>query len=377
MKAALELHKDILQGLQTVDAFSQDMFLPEELDLHLNRMQDSFVNELLDKGFADRQLRLDYIQDLIVKNKPLNVFVSPTSFYYENGAVNSFLPGNYKHLLATRTGVRRTDNCATVEEATEEVSKYFTTLKLSTESTTVPYYNKVEIVKVETDQSRTVVATTSTPILDAADTYLIVRNLLFDANAKFIDVEFYWEKYTDTERQGNIEANSFIIVSDRDTVYELIVYAIDDTAESTVIGVPIEQKIEFYTDVILNGDADADPVIEGLEPLFWTSTTLLDNKELYDRRQNIFFFPKAHNPHTALADGILFNYYSGDYIIEKVKIDYIREPQPISLEADQGCELSISGANIIVNRVVEYLKLAIENPIYRDVLQHNEIRDQK
>lgn len=377
MKAALELHKDIFQGLQTVDAFSQDMFLPEELDLHLNRMQDSFINELLDKGFADRQLRLDYVQDLIVKNKPLPVFISPTSFYYESGAVNSFLPGNYKHLLATRTGVRRTDDCAVVEEATEEVSKYFTTLELSTDSTTTPYYSKVELVKVNTDQSKTVIATTSTPVLDPADTYLIVRNLLFDANAKFIDVEFYWEKYADSERQGNIAANSFIIVEATATVYELIVYNSDDTVESTTIGSPVEQKVEFYADAVLNGDTTADPVIEGLEPIYFTSTTLLDNKEVYERRQNVFFFPKAHNPHTLVADGILFNYYNGDFIIEKVKIDYIREPQPISLEADQGCELSISGANIIVNRVVEYLKLAIENPIYREVLQHNEIRDQK
>ena len=40
MRSALELHKEVIQGLQTVDAFSQDMFLPEEFDLHLNKQQN-------------------------------------------------------------------------------------------------------------------------------------------------------------------------------------------------------------------------------------------------------------------------------------------------------------------------------------------------
>jgi len=367
MKSALELHKDILQGLQTIDSFSQDMFLPEELDLHLNRIQDSFINELLDKGFADRQLRLDYIEKIIVKNKPLPIFISPTAFYYESGAVTSLLPGGYKHLLSTKAGVIKGKDCNIINEKVKEATKYFSFLELKETSTEPPYYSKVEIIKVNADQSETLVASTSFPVTDIEDTYLIIRNLIHQANNKFIDVEFYWEKYSDTERQGLIKNNTFIILDEKETIYKLVIYDKDGNEKSSVTNSSENQKIEVFD----------ESALKNLTPVEYTSTTLLNNEEIYDRKQNVFFFPKYKNPHTLISDGILFNYYEKDFLITEIYIDYIREPQPISLALSQGCELSVSAANIIVNRVVEYLKLAIENPAYKEVLQHNELREQK
>lgn len=368
MRAALELHKEVLQGLQTVDAFSQDMFLPEEIDFHLNKQQDIFVNELLDEGFADRQLRLDYIQDLIVKNKPLPVFISPTAFYYESGAVTSFLPGDYKHLLSTRTGIRATDDCAEIIEKLEEKSKYFSFLELSTTVTVAPYYPRVQLVRILADQSEVIMADTSVGAEEKDDTYLVIKNILYQANKKLIDVEAYWEKYAGSERQGNIKLNTFIITDDDSAIkYKLVIFKDNGDIQNEVVTDPEEQKVEVYP----------DSVLKPLTKIFYTSTSLLDNKEVYERRQSVFFSPKIQQPHTLLADGVLFNYFGDTFIIEKVLIDYIREPQPISITADQGCELSLSASRIVSNRTIEYLKLAIENPSYKEVLQHNEIRDQK
>jgi hypothetical protein len=372
MKSALELHKDILQGLQTVDAFTQDMFLPEELDLHLNRVQDSFINELLDKGFADRQLRLDNTQDLIVKNRPLTVFISSTAFYYESGAVTSFLPGNYKHLLAVRAGVKSLPACAFTAEqkeiaVTEKVEKYFNFLPLTTIATDPPFYDKVELVQIDEAQTETVIASTVGAVAEKDDTYFIIRNLLFQANQQFINIDFYWEKYADTERQGIIKQNNFIITDRAANTYKLNIYNAAGDLTNDVLATQEVQEIEKYT-------ADYLTILNAVD---YSTTTLLDNKELYERKQNVFYAPKPSNPHTNVADGLIYNYYSDEFVIQNILIDYIREPQPISLALDQGCELSISGANIIVNRVVEALKLAIENPIYREVLQHNELRDQK
>lgn len=368
MRAALELHKEILQGLQTVDAFSQDMFLPEEIDFHINKQQDSFINELLDEGFADRQLRLDYIQDLIVKNKALSVFISPTAFYYESGAVTSFLPGNYKHLLSTRTGVRRTEDCSEVIETLETKEIYLSFLKLDTNATTAPYYSKVELVRILANQDEEIAASTIVGAEEKDDTYLIVRNILYQANNKYENVEVYWEKYAGAERQGNIKLDNFIIIDeDEDIRYKLVIYTANGDVQNEVIVTPVTQEVEVYT----------EDSLEDLAAIEYTSTTLLDNKEVYERKQNVFFLPKILQPHTLLSDGILFNYFGEKFIIEEVLIDYIREPQPISLIANQGCELSLSGTRVVANRTIEYLKLAIENPSYRQVLQHNQIRDQK
>ena len=67
----LELHIEVLQGLQKVDGFQQDMFLPEELDLQLNKQQGRFIEKLTNKEFQDRQIFLDYVKNIIVKNYPL------------------------------------------------------------------------------------------------------------------------------------------------------------------------------------------------------------------------------------------------------------------------------------------------------------------
>ena len=376
MYSALELHKEVLQGLQSIDSFSQDMFLPEEYDFHLNKMQDSFVNELLDKGFSDRQLRLDYVQDLIVKNKHLPVFISPTAFYYESGAVTSYLPGNYKHLLTSRAKIKETVNCAKLVEG---VVKYTQTLHFLSfqipEDATAPFYSKVELVKVESASAETVIASVSMPVEDKEDIYLIVKNILYQANKdKNVDeINYYWEKYTDAQRQGVIKKNHFIIYDDSVTAptvtlgYKLVFYNADGTVQDTVFETAESTEVEVWDKTELAKLAASKQ----------TSSVLLDNKELYERTQNIFYFPNPQEPHSSVADGLLFTYYGNTFLIEETTIDYIREPQPISLELGQGCELSESAARIIANRTVEFLKLTIENPSYAQTLQHNEMRDQK
>lgn len=368
MRAALELHKEVIQGLQTVDAFSQDLFLPEEIDFHLNKQQDSFISELLDEGFADRQLRLDYTQDLIVKNKKLDVFLSPTAFYYESGAVCSFFPGDYKYLLDVRTSIIEAENCAEIKEEVKPKKYYFYTLELKTTRTEPPYYEKVQIVNDvgPTFNEEIIMSSVEAPAQDADDTYLVVRNMLNQFNKKYNDFELYWEKYTDGERQGNVVKNTFIIRSETPNLNFIL---------RTVRGIT---KEESFSEVVTSEvESYEETFLKKLKRVGYTSTAILDNKDVYSRQQNSFFLPKKVEPHTVLSDGLIFNYYSPNFIIDSVLIDYIREPQPISIINDQGCELSISASHIIANRTIEYLKLAIENPTYREVLQHNTIRDQK
>lgn len=387
MRAALELHKEVLQGLQTVDAFAQDMFLPEEIDLHLNKQLDSFVSELLDEGFADRQLRLDYTQGLIVKNKNISVFTSPNAYYNESGAVFSYLPGNYKHLLSTRAKVRPTINCATLtsvisnltpsvpaldDESIDEANQIFHFLVLSPKATSAPYYPKVELIsKIGTGLDVTV-ASVSMPVQEAEDIYLIVKNLLYQANQGSDTAEFYWEKFSNGTRQGEIKLGTFIIKDNTvNIVYRLEIYEAD-SGDNLVIGKTIQQTLQ--TDVVNNWTTE---FLAALDTGEYAGTTLLDNQEIYTRQDNAFYLSKVQAPHSNISDGILTTYYGSDFVIENLLIDYIREPQPISLELEQGCELSESGSRVVANRTIEYLKLIIENPNYREVLGHNEMREQK
>ncbi len=372
LRSALELHKEVLQGLQTVDAFSQDMFLPEEIDLHLNKQQDSFLNELLDAGFADRQLRLDYVQDVIVKNKVLPIYISPSAFYYEGGAVVSTLPGGYKHMLPIRAKVREVVDCAALLETMIDYTQVFHFVELSTNLTTPDFFSKVELIRMNAGGSETIVATVSMPVKEKEDTYLIVKNLLYQANKESRDKEFYWEKYSGSLQQAIIKPNHIIIKDDSITApttvrgYKIKTYKTDDSVDKETFETFLSTEVKVWNIAILADLAVANT----------TSVVLLDNKEIYERRQNVFFFPKPEEPHAGISDGLLFTYYGSDFLVEEVTVDYIREPQPISISLEQGCELSESASRIIADRTIEYLKLLIENPNYREMLGHNEIRGQ-
>lgn len=375
LRSALELHKEVFQGLQTVDAFTQDMFLPEEVDFHLNKQMDSLVAELLDEGFADRQLRLDYIQDLVVKNRKLPVFISPTSFYYEDGAVNAYMPGDYRYLLTRRAKVRETTDCSKFIETMQESKQTFHFIPLTTEVVTAPFYSKVDLVMMPVSGGDVVIASVSMPVQEKEDTYLIVKNLLFQANKISATVNFYFEKYSNALKQGEIKLGQFIVHDDSiDTPttvlgYKILVYPVDTEAT------PIVTASTFINQDIKTWDLENPPTNLGTSK--WSPLNLLDNKEYYERQKNPFFTPKSSEPHLVLADDLLFAYYGKTFLIEELVIDYIREPQPISLAEGQGCELAEDAARLIANRTIEYFKLAIENPNYREVLAHNEIRDQK
>lgn len=377
MYPVLELHKEIFQGLQTVDAFSQDMFLAEEFDFHLNKQQDTYVNELLDDGFADRQVKLDHIQDLVVKNKSLPVFNSPSSFYYEVGAIVSYLPGNYKHLLTSRAKVRNTLNCASLVESMVDYTQTFHFLELKTDLSSGPYFSKVELISM-LDGLETVIASVSIPVQEKEDTHTIVQNILFQANKKATDINVYWEKYTTGKNQGIVKLGHFIIHDDNfPTPTTTVGYKIRTYQENgTTLDVETFETFAPSIVKVWNTDEwDSETTLVSASQQI--NTVILDNKDLYNRRTNAFFLSKANEPHTNISDGLIFTYYGDKFLIEQIVVDYIREPQPISLSANQGCELSDSAARLVANRVIEYLKLVIENPNYKEVVGHNEIRGQQ
>ena len=352
MYAVLELHKEVLQGLQTVDAFSQDMFLPEEIDFHLNKQQDSFISEMLDEGFADRQLRLDYVQDIIVSSKTLPVYISSGAHYYEPGAVVSYLPGNYKHLLSTRVKVREGVDCSELEETTEDITYYITSVALNTNLSTGSYYSRVQFIRINEDQSEDILVDLKNSAVEESDDIKdIMEMLVFEANKESNTVEYYLGKYPDTIRQGNIIADNVIqiLIPTNTVTYKIITYKTDGSEDvdsgSTAL---IAKTTKTWDATILSEAAPAER----------TSAVNLDSKEKDERTQNVFYASKSIEPHINLADGIISTYYT-NFLPEEIYIDYIRNPQLISYSESKGCELSNSAARLIANRVIEYLKLVI------------------
>src|SRR6478735_10815379 len=98
--SVLQAHIEVLQGLQKVSAYTEDMFNADEISLHLSRMQERVIEEIVNKRFEDMQIGLDFIRPLVEKNIKLQVFIPGlTDDLYEPNMVYAVLPDNYYHLI--------------------------------------------------------------------------------------------------------------------------------------------------------------------------------------------------------------------------------------------------------------------------------------
>lgn len=127
-----EMHIAINQGLQKIASFQADIFLPQELDLEINKNISRFVKQRYSKisnlkreGFEESQKRIDDLRTLVTEFSANTVYKGQigTLHYIDTFELNA--PGssytgvnsdNYLHLLNIRALVEY-NNCKPVTVA--------------------------------------------------------------------------------------------------------------------------------------------------------------------------------------------------------------------------------------------------------------------
>ena len=370
---ALDLHIEVLQGLQKVDSFQQDMFLPEEIDLHLNKQQDRFIESMFNRGFEDQQVRLDYIKNLIVKNLSLPIIQNQelldNADKLQSGYVT--IPSDYLHLVSDRSRLAIPEKCNNVLQQANYIDyqENYAVLELPKPGNTTPFYENFEI-----RINNVSVYKTSLTLTDPDYISVLVKDVLDNINLdKFTTLskrKVYWEYF-----RGEYYPNAFIFVKD-----------IKEDQAVSAIGFPNSFTIE--TDFAKSIAAiksntfkvvDRDYPFNNQEEKYTRALVenkLSENSEIYEFRKNVFYNPSAEEPQSMIAGGRIYTYGGNSFIITDTVIDYVRKPRQISLALNQGCELSGTAPRLIVDATIEYLKLVIENPSYQAVLQDNQIRNQ-
>jgi len=369
----LEYHIAVLQGLQKVAAYSDDIFNASEIDWHLNKQQLRLVEEIVDKRFEDVQTGLDIIRPVVVKNKPLQVFVPQTTEdIYEPGIAYGILPPRYLHLVTDRSGVVTStsaqlcsnldayrNNPTYLSDYTEYVAVVPMVVSTATEA---PYYYGFQMVLTQNGNPVTQTTPASLWTQSSKSSFYVINYVL--ENFNFTGVSIYWQSYRDI-----YAPNSFILV----------------TADSTISKVDL-LTVKSSTDPSSGGSSTANfsgttykipnyAAIPGYH-LDYTGNTLTEGDALYTQNANILYKSNPVSPKSTLADKYLIVYESESFLISNLKLDYVRIPRQISLSLNQVSELGGNAPDIIVNRTIEYLKLALENPAYSAVLNDNNTRDQ-
>lgn len=372
--AALEYHIAVLQGLQKIAAYTDDMFNPEEIDLHLTKQQNRLVEEIINKKFEDVQVGLDYIRPLITKNASLQVFLPlTTDVNYETSMVYGILPPRYKYLVTDRSGVVTSTDTVLCADLTsykanltfkQAYTEYIAVVPMVTATATqAPYYYNFKMILSQSGNPLTQATPSGLQDIRSSKSSFYVVNYVLESFS-FPGVSIYWETYRDITYP-----NSFVLVTtdaaitkvDLTTTKSLLDTSSGGSSTANFAGkgyfIPLYGLIPGYT-------------------LEYTSNSLTEGDDLYHQDTNVFYKSKKTNPKTILSGQFLMAYESRNFLISNLVIDYVRMPKQISLSLNQISELKGNAPDIIVDRTIEYLKLAIENPGYQAVLNDNKMRDQ-
>jgi hypothetical protein len=353
-----EMHIAVEQGLQRVASYVFDDFLPEEIDLVLNKMQLRFIDDKFRKdrqseGYEIQQGDLDDIQRLIEKDVELPAFLNlPSNNSY------SILPANYLYLINDRTKIIRdcdTNNLRATEEYTEEHRTVF--LFPDSANASSPYYEEFNIVFNGT----TIFDINSYSLntgLSSNEEKFVIKNLVLDegkrgriAEENIIGV--YWERY-----RGRYFRNSFIIISTVEATQDTSITVDSNTTEVT--STPIE-NLE----------------VSSLTPTKEVYNRLTKSEKLHEvLRDNVFHRTIPRSPISNLSEDRLTIYYNERFIATSIIIDYIRIPQLISLPLDRSCELDENTHERIVDLAVEFIKNTIEQPSYDTKVRDNLLRSE-
>ena len=379
LSTAYEMHVEVLQGLQKVDAYAQQTFESEEIDLHLNKQQDRFIAELVGKEFEDKQLRLDYIRTLIVKNHVLQAYVpvSGVDLFYEPDMVYAVLPPDYLHRVNDRSSIlQSTGYCRDLTSIITQIeqAEYMAVVEFPETSLTVPpYFTGFTIYKTEASIESPIYTMPAGFVGYLQDTearFMLINNTLdffnFDTAFKATGTKVYWERY-----RGMYYPNSYIFIRSVPS-WTTIRIKTDTNDDPPLVGTALTVSFTSNTYKTLGlstEDTDKKTSIAG--------NGMTEGDKIYDMNKNIYYRTSVMEPISAMADNMLFAYHDKSFIITQQVIDYVRKPRQISLLLNQSCELeSVSARADIVDRTVQYLKLILENPNHREILQDNIIKNQ-
>jgi len=348
---AKEMHIGVEQGLQRHNSYVFDDFLPEEIDLVLNKVtkrfiDDKFRKDNVSKGFQPNQGNLDDIQFLIEKDVKLPAFLD-----FTNDKAYCVLPSNYLYLINNRSKIN--DNCklvnfTEVEPFTENYLVY--TLKNS-ENEENPYdefkiiFNGVTIFDID--------KYLISQGLSVNEEKFVIKNLVIDEirnNLPTGVIGIYWERY-----RNSYYPDSFIVVTHTNPVNNRII--ID------------EENIEVELVAVEGLERSVLPALKEVNNRLTKSENF--SQVLYD---NVFHRTIPRSPVSELSKNFLNVYFNKKFIVNSIVIDYVRNPQNISLYLNRSCELSESVHERIVDLAVEFIKNTIEQPSYDTKVKDNLLR---
>jgi len=108
----------------------------------------------------------------------------------------------------------------------------------------------------------------------------------------------------------------------------------------------------------------------------WVPVRIVELDELYKVQENPFARGNAISPVASItADQVRILQNSERFILKGSRLDYIRQPEKISLPLNQSCELAEHTHQEIVDQAVQYILELIESPRFQTKAAENRLNE--
>jgi len=365
-----QMHLAIQQGVDKINSLQADMLLPQEIDIELNKSMIRFINSkygknnIYRKGFEESQKRIDDLRSLVTEHASPVIFKEQ---YNNNIWVDQFkLPTNYLYLVNQRSEIF-INNCERIQYTINDAAEadYFV-LPLSS------LHNGTELADVlvavaDTNDSNTGFATLASgwSFNNYPEDISHFVDYLLDNSNWGPGVSIYWETYYDLHFP-----NSFIVLVDPN-VHSWLNWDSSVGVQSTLVAG--YTNFNDYSDPTLNTYVylqHTDSYL-GARRLPVGDVTKESTLNKFIQQDDIFkllddpFNTTKHTAPLTTVRGDYIDIYTNDiFIIDKVKITYIRKPKEISLSLGISCELPTHAHQEIVDRAVSSILEGISDPRY-------------
>lgn len=356
------MHIQFNQRFQEVASYKRDKFMPEEIDLALNKAMFRLLEEGVDHKFQSDQINLSHVTALISKNKIGEAIIpSPTDPVYEPGitSVYTVLPPDFYWLVNGRAEVvEDTVNCETAPSlgAYSTITEYVTPVAFPPLDT-APYYDNFR-VKVSGVTAYTSPSAINAGFNSAQSKYVVIQNVIeyfYRSSGAGSALKVYWERYRDIYYQ-----DTFIFVSQNAyTGIDLL------SGNQTTSGTPILTSYNVYNRAAVTGTIQSSI----------KSVTNKDQGHLYDAlTNNKFYNTRKTQPVVTQTQDYLILYPDKSFLITRSYYDYIRKPRTISLALNQSCELADPTHPRIIDLALEIVRLDTKDQSYPATVQDTELR---
>ena len=380
------MHLAIQQGVDKINSLQADMLLSEEIDIELNKSMSRFLNtkygknNKYGKGFEESQKRIDDLRTLVREYEAPTVYKEQ---YNNNIWIDTFkLPTDYLYLVNQRSELF-IDKCQPIGYTLDEGDPlHYFVLPLSnlyTEQATGATTAFIDNLTMLADPDTPTFGQTGTNDLTTVDftTYTYPTDIqqlkddLIDPLNWGNGINWYWETY------GEINVPGSFIISVDTALWPWVNWdasnpVTTDTSQVTQLtgtwntGTGFVDPNNTISYVQYEDDFVGAKRIPGSDSTReFSFNKFIQQDDIFKLLDDPFNTTKHTSPLTTMRGDYIDVYTSDIFIIDKVKITYIRKPQQISLPLGISCELPEHTHQEIVDMTVSSILEGISDPRYK------------